>query len=57
MWAKIGKDLIWEKPNVKLLGVTIDRNLGFDEHVSNLCAKANRKLSALSRISKFLSLE
>ena len=29
----------------------------FDEHISNICLKANRKLSALSRLSRFISLE
>ena len=28
----------------KLLGVTIDRNLNFDEHVTNLCDKASKKI-------------
>ena len=30
VWAKIGKDLIWESNDVKLLGITIDRDLKFD---------------------------
>ena len=57
MWAKTGKDIRWEKSDVKLLGVTIDKNLGFDEHISKLCSKANRKLSAIFRRSRFLSLD
>ena len=34
----------------------MDNNLKFDKHVSNICLKANRKLSALTRvvISSFL---
>ena len=55
VWANIGKDLIWESNDVKLLGVTIDRDLKFDKHVLKLCSKANQKLSALSRIAKLLS--
>ena len=31
-----------------LLGITIDRDLKFDEHVNNLCKKACQKLNALS---------
>ena len=53
--ASIGKDLIWESNDVKLLGITIDRDLKLDKHVLKLCSKANQKLSALSRIAKLLS--
>ena len=56
VWANIGKDLIWESNDVKLLGVTIDRDLKFDKHVLKLCSKANQKLSALSRMENLLSL-
>ena len=55
MWLKVGKDHIWESKEVKLLGLTIDNELKFEKHVSSLCLKANRKLSALSRMGKFLS--
>ena len=51
IWAKIGTDLIWESNSVKLLGITIDNHLKFDKHIFLLCANANRKLSALARIS------
>ena len=53
-WVKVGNDTIWESKEVKLLGVTIDNNLKFDKHVLDIIKKANSKLSALSRISKFL---
>ena len=42
--------------NKKLLGVHIDRTLSFDEHVSNLCKKAGRKLSVLARFSSYTTL-
>ena len=54
LWAKIGNDKIWETKTVKLLGITIDNDLKFDEHLNNVCLKANRKLSALMRIRKYL---
>jgi len=57
IYAKVGHDVIWESNSVKLLGVTIDNDLKFDKHVSNICLKANRKLSALARVSKFLSFQ
>ena len=37
-------------------GVHIDRTLSFDEHVSNLCKKACRKLSVLARLSSHMTL-
>ena len=55
LWTNIGTDLIWESNHVKLLGVTIDRDLKFDKHVLKLCSKANQKLSALSRMANLLS--
>ena len=43
--------LILENSNSrKLLGVTIDRNLNFNEHVTNQCDKASKKIQALARI-------
>ena len=53
---KLNED-IWESKNEKLLGLTIDRNLHFDDHVFTLCKKDGRKLSALSRISNYTSFE
>ena len=50
---KIGKDIIWESKKVKLLGVEIHKDLNFDCHVKELYRNANRKLSALSRISRY----
>ena len=47
-------NIIAEK-SVKLLGIKIDNNLNFDEHVSSLCKKANMKLHALSRISHLMN--
>ena len=41
--------------SVKLLGVTIDNKLNFDEHVSKLCKKASQKIHAFARISNFMS--
>ena len=55
LWANIEKSLIWESNDVKLLEVTIDRDLKFDKHVLKFCSKANQKLSAFSRIAKLLS--
>ena len=57
MWAKIGDDQIWESRTVKLLGVAIDNELKFDEYISNVCKKAQRKLTVLTRIKKYLDFK
>ena len=57
IWANIGQTKIRESRKQKLLGIIIDRNLRFDEYVLNKWKKAGRKLSALTRICKFMSLE
>ena len=41
----------------KLLGVKIDNNLSFQEHVTDLCNKASAKLHALSRVANFMKTE
>ena len=41
----------------KLLGINIDRGLKFDFYRLKLCSKANRKLTLLSRMFKFLTFE
>ena len=40
----------------KLLGVKIDVNLNFNDHISDLCKKASRKISALARVTPFMGL-
>ena len=42
---------------VKLLGILIDKELTFEEHIKWLLKKANQKLYALMRVSKYLSQE
>ena len=41
--------------SVKLLGITTDKKLNFNEHVTKLCKKVSAKLHALARISHFTS--
>ncbi len=42
--------------SIKILGVTIDSQLKYDEHVSSLCKKAGRQLNVLMRLSSKLCL-
>ena len=55
LWADIGNDDIWESNYVKLLGINIDRSSKFDFHMLKMCSKANRKLTILSRMFKYLT--
>ena len=50
----IQKQLIWESNDVKLLGITIDRDLKFDKHVLKLCAgKGITKMLVFFLVSDF----
>ena len=53
----IGDELIKPVSHVKLLGVLIDDNLSFNEHVSKLCVKAAPQTNALCRIVKCIPNE
>ena len=55
--AHAGTDIIHGSRSVKLLGITIENELNFTEHISNLCKKASQKLHALARISHFINTD
>ena len=55
--ARIGNEIIGNSQSEKLLGITIDNQLNFNEHVSILCKKVNLKLHALARIANFMSTD
>ena len=38
----------------KLLGVKFDKKLTFDDHTSDICQKAGRKISALARVTPYM---
>ena len=50
-----GNEEIKSSSSVELLGVTIDNELKFDEHVKTIIKKGNQKFHALARISKYLN--
>ena len=54
---QVGDFAIASCSSEKILGVTIDCNLTFKEHVLYLCSNANKKLHAMARISKYMSLK
>ena len=41
---------------VEILGIKIDNNLNFNNHIKSICWKAGQKLSALLRISSNLNM-
>ena len=57
LFAKIGQSRIWESEKQKLLAVTIDKHLKFEEHIVKQCKKARQKLSALARVCNILNQE
>ena len=54
MCAKLNQGIAWKSNDLKLLVVTIDNKLRFDKKVSNICLKANRNLSAITTVFKFV---
>ena len=55
--ANINNNIIKNSQSEKLLGVIIDTKLNFEEHTTRLCNKASQKLSALARISSYMSIQ
>ena len=53
---KIGDYTIDNSECEKLLGVKIDVNVKFNDHICDLCKKASRKISALDRVTLFKGL-
>ena len=54
LWTKVGDELIWERSTEELLGLTIDKNLNFNTHLTKLCKKVGQKVTALARIARLL---
>ena len=54
---KVGDSLVKTSTCEKILGVEIDYKLTIDNHVPNLCKKANNKLRALARATSYMTIE
>ena len=54
---KIKASAIESSNSEKLLGVTIDSKLSFDDHITILCRKTSQKLHALSRVASYMSFD
>ena len=46
----LGDVKIEPKPSVKLLGITLDNRINFNEHINNVCKTANQNTNCLARI-------
>ena len=46
--------IIDQSDSVKLLGVTLDKNLSFQSHISDLCTRASRSIRCLRRVRNYL---
>ena len=56
-WIRVGEQIIWESQHERLLGLQVDKELKFHEHVKNICKKASAKVTALARLIKIVPLE
>ena len=52
---RFGNNFLQESKTEKLLGLTIDNQLKFDTHIDKICKEVGRKISALSRLSYYLT--
>ena len=53
---KIGKFDTTNSKSEKLLGAKLDHKLSSDDHISDLCKKASRKIHALSRVALYMNI-
>ena len=53
----IGNSYIELEDEQILLGITIDSNLTFENHINSICKKASQKLNALARIPPYMSVQ
>ena len=49
--------IIKSSKEVQILGIKIDKNLNFSNHIKSICRKAGQKLSTLVRISSSLNMK
>ena len=54
--TKIGEFDIANSQSEKLLGVKFAQKLSLDDHISELCKKASRKIHALSRLAWYINI-
>ena len=55
--AMIDNSYIKSEKEQVLLGITIDFNLTFENHINNICKKASQKLNALARVAPYMNMQ
>ena len=55
--AKIDKNQVESEKEQVLLGIMIDFNLTFENHINNICKRANQKLNALARVAPYMNMQ
>ena len=55
--AKIDSNCIECKKEQVLLGITIDSNLVFKNHINYVCKRASKKLNALTRVALYMNMQ
>jgi predicted transport protein len=55
--VKVGEQVIWESQKEKLLGLIVDKQMKFQDHIKSVIKKASGKLSALTRLARILPFE
>ena len=55
--AKIDNNYIESEKEQVLLGITIDSNLAFENHINNICKKASQKLNTLARVAPYMNMQ
>ena len=55
--ATIDNSYIESEDEQVLLGITIDSNLTFENHINNISKKASQKLNALARIAPYMNIQ
>ena len=53
----VERNTIPSSDSIKVLAVTLDSNLHYDSHISNLCSKASVKINAMKRMGKYLNTD
>ena len=55
--AMVHKSFIELKDEQVLLGITIDSNLTFENHINSICKKASQKLNVPARIAPYINIQ
>ena len=53
----IDNNTLFSSPGLKLLGVTLDDKLNYDEHIRDTCNKTSRKIGVLVRLRKIIHMK